>query len=98
MIYTDKEKQIYSSPVGTLHDPIGVFNFLTFYSEGKFNSWLNAFFQPESDVERAGAALKLVEVARAAFGLQPLTETGGHGDGVVLEVIEHFTEYLSKKE
>ena len=97
MIYTDAEKRIYASPLQTQHDPIEVSNKFTVYSQGKFNDWLAVWYDAEADaVSRAAAALQIAGAARQAFGWKPLTD-GGVGDGDVLEAVDHFTEYLSKK-
>lgn len=96
MIYTDKEKQIYTSPLKTQHDPIEVCNRLVVLSQGRWNVLCAAYFTPESELERAAAALELTKFARIVFGLKPLTEEGV-GDGAVLEVVDHFMEYVSKK-
>lgn len=97
MIYTDKEKRIYTSPVGTTHDPVTASNLLILHSQGRWNDWLAAFYKPESEVERSAAALELAKVGRVTFDLKPLTAADGYGDGAVLEVVDHFMDYLSKK-
>lgn len=96
MIYTEAEKSVYTSPVGTRHDPLAVCHLLTIHSAGNWNAWLSAYYKPENEVERATAALQLAQVARKVFDLKPLLEAGV-GDGVVLEVVDHFMDYLSKK-
>jgi hypothetical protein len=97
MIYTDNEKKIYTSPLNTLHDPLQVCNGLILQSQGQWNGWLKAYYSPESDVERAAASLQLATVGRQVFGLKPLTADGGYGDASVLEVVDHFMEYVGKK-
>lgn len=97
-MYTDLEKLIYVSPLGTKHDPVEVCNRLTVASQGKFNQYVAVWYAEDSDdASRASAALELCAVARKAFGFKKLTEDGGVGDGSVLEVVDHFTGYMAKK-
>lgn len=97
MIYTENEKKIYTSPLLTHHDPLQVCNLLILHSQGNWNALVKSYFEPENDVERAGAALQLASIARQVFGFKPLTPEGGVGDATVLEVVDHFMEYVSKK-
>lgn len=98
MIYTDKEKCIYTSPIGTLHDPVQIVNKLTAFSGGLFNEWMGLWCDHTANKsDAAKAALMLADVGRKAFDFKPLTTEGGFGDGAVLETVHHFTEYLSKK-
>jgi|SRR6185295_9718469 len=98
MIYTELEKRIYISPIGTHHDPVEVTHRLIVHSQGKFNEWFAARYDPTNDaVALASVALAIVPVARSAFGFKSLTADSGVGDGAVLEVIDHFMEYTAKK-
>lgn len=96
-IYTETEKQIYTSPLQTKHDPVDVSNRLIINSNGKFNEWLSVWQSTEADaVSRAVAALNIAATGRTVFGFKKLVDDGA-GDGVVLEVVAHFMEYVTKK-
>lgn len=98
MFYSDEEKSVYKSPLGTVHDPVQIANRLVVASQGRFNDFLDVWYGEEStEGQRAEAALLVADSGRKAFNFSPLTEEGGVGDGAVLEVVHDFMGFLSKK-
>jgi hypothetical protein len=92
----DKEKQIYKLPDGTRsYDPLSVRRRLLLGSKNKFNEWVTMYNDGLDELDRLAAEGMLVETARTAMELPPLTAPNGVSDKTVLEYIGHFLEWLS---
>lgn len=98
MFYTDAEKQIYTSPTGTRHDPLALQRKLVVASGGNLNAALVSWSDAKArETDRAAAEEQLVAAARVAFGFKPFDAEGGVVDAVVIETLEHFLRYLEGK-
>jgi hypothetical protein len=94
-MYTEKERNIYKIPQSTISvDPLEVRRRLMIGAEGKLHELIIKFNEGDSELEKAKAEDKLVEVARSAFKVKAVSE-GGPTDAVVLEYLAHFLEWLS---
>lgn len=98
MFYSETDRLIYTSPVGTKHDPLAVQRTLIRVSNGTINTLLDAWGGKETtDAARAAAEEGVVTAARVAFGFRPFDAEGGVLDAVVLETLCDFLEFLKKK-
>lgn len=97
MFYTAADKLIYKSPTGSQFDPLVLHRKLILASGGLVNQHLLAWSSPDtSDVEKAMAEEKLVTAARSTFGLAAFDKDGGVLDGVALDCLTHYLEWLEK--
>ncbi len=107
--YTEKEKQIYTPPLpdGAARDPLAVRRTLYAATGGRLNDLLadadaaaavtaettgDITRGPENFVVAAQAEESLARAARKAFGLPGFPD--GPPDGVVLEAMHHFLDWL----
>ena len=94
-MYTLKQRQIYTSPLNTRHDPLEVERRLRVASRGEINKLLDTWGDKD-ELAAAVAEANLVEVARTAFSLRPLVEKDGVSDADVLDTLVHFLNYLGE--
>lgn len=76
------------------YDPIKVRRHLLIYSQNQFSDWVSKYNEG-SEVEQANAEELLISVSRKAFNLPEVTEQGGVDDGVVLDLLAAYLEWLS---
>jgi hypothetical protein len=80
-----------------VYDPLKCQRGLFKLSEGQINSWIDQYTQSPGDWETEE---RLVKVARQVFELPDYDTTihEGYMDAEVLEILDGFNRYLSKKE
>ena len=93
-MFTDRQKLIYKSPAGTFHDPLAVERRLRVVSKDDLDKYL-IMWEGDDDLQSLVAEENLVDFGRTAFGFEPLTESGGVSEAVVLETLTHYLEWLS---
>lgn len=99
MFFSEKEKQIYQSPLGPKYDPVDLNNRLVAACNNRLSECLDLWWgEATSDSDRANAALMLAKAARTAFGCKPFDQPGGVLDAAVLEALYDFLSWLSKKD
>lgn len=113
MFFTDREKEIYESPLGTKYDPLRVDHILVIDSGSQLDSWLrdrNAALPDENgqytgDISASGRATAKVNAARAELELARvarqafgLPEFPELTDAGALEVLFHFLEWQKGKD
>lgn len=95
-MYESREREIYKLPVGDrFADPLAARRRLLVTTNGRLNSLLDDH-EGEDAVAAAVAEEELVKATRTAFGLPPLTPTGGVADADVLATLTDFLAWLSK--
>jgi hypothetical protein len=98
MFYNEIDKLIYESPLKKKYDPLVVYRHLILHSNGKINDLLAIWSEDSSsDVHKAVAEGQLVDIARKVFDLKPFSEEGGVVDGVVLNELVDYIDWLEKK-
>lgn len=107
MFFTDEERTIYTSPLGTKYDPLRVDRLLTIATNNRLDEYVgcvNNAGGETGDVSQAGRAqaavlaaraeLELAKAARAAFGLPEFPELT---DARALEVLYDFLGWMAGK-
>lgn len=99
MLFTERDRQIYTAPTGTKYDPVELFHKLEAAASGHLIDLLDRWWGDESGAgERAQAALALAKAARQAFGFKPFDEQGGVLDADALTALYDFLQWREKKD
>lgn len=98
MFYNDIDKLIYHSPANRNYDPLALYRRLISFSEGNINKLLLMWSDKEqTEINRLAAEEQIVSIARQAFELKPFNEEDGVVDGIVLNTLLDYLDWLEKK-
>jgi hypothetical protein len=109
VFFSDREKEIYESPLGGRYDPLRVDRLLTVHSGNRLDEWIRvrnaATGPPTGDISKEGktatkvaaaeAELELAQAARLAFALPDFPECG---DATALEVLYDYLGWMEGKD
>ncbi len=97
MFFNQLDKLIYTSPLDKKFDPLALYRKLITSRGGVINDRLSIWSdETATSFNKAMAEEELVAISRQSFELKPFTEEDGVTDGVALNCLVDFLEWIEK--